>query len=84
MDPCASIIEPRNEKTGICENKDADQLRSNCAAGQRLCFRYIDTTIPVLSKSEISSILPSFVAAQPGSCRNWSKNPEDRFSHNEA
>ena len=22
----------------ICENKDADQLRSNCAADQRLCF----------------------------------------------
>ena len=40
----------------ICENKDADQLRSNCAADQRLCFCYIDTTIPLLSKSEISSI----------------------------
>ena len=39
----------------ICENKGADQLRSNCAADQRLCFRYIDTTIPLLSKSEISS-----------------------------
>ena len=30
----------------ICENKDADQLRSNCAADQRLCFRYTDCTIP--------------------------------------
>ena len=40
----------------ICENKDADQLRSNCAADQRLCFRYIDTTIHLLSKSEISSL----------------------------
>ena len=28
----------------ISENKDADQLRSNCAADQRLCFRYIDST----------------------------------------
>ena len=35
--------------------EDADQLHSNCAADQRLCFRYIDTTIPLLSKSEISS-----------------------------
>ena len=34
----------------ICENKDADQLRSNCAAYQRLCFRYTGTTIPLLSK----------------------------------
>ena len=40
----------------ICENKDADQLRSNCAADQRLCFRYTDSTIPHLSKSEISSL----------------------------
>ena len=27
----------------LCENKDADQLRSNFAADQRLFFRYIDT-----------------------------------------
>ena len=25
----------------ICENKDADQLRGNRKADQRLCFRYI-------------------------------------------
>ena len=36
----------------ICENKDADQLRSNCAADQRLCFSYIDSTIPLLPKSD--------------------------------
>ena len=40
----------------ICENKDADQLRSNREADQRLCFRCIDSKIPLLSKSEISSI----------------------------
>ena len=40
----------------ICENKDADQLRGNREANQRLCFRYIDSTIPLLSKSEISSL----------------------------
>ena len=39
----------------ICENKDADQLPSNCAADQGLCLRYIETKIPLLSKSEISS-----------------------------
>ena len=38
----------------ICENKDADQLRSNCAADQRLCFRCTDSTIPLLPKYEIS------------------------------
>ena len=40
----------------ICENKDADQLRGNRKADQRLCFRYIDSPIPLLSKSEISSL----------------------------
>ena len=38
----------------ICENKDADQLRGNREADQRLCFRYSDSTIPLLSKSKIS------------------------------
>ena len=51
------INEPRREKTGfcLCENKDADQLRGNREADQRLCFRYTDSTIPLLPKSEISS-----------------------------
>ena len=40
----------------ICENKDADQLRSNREADQRLCFRYIASTIPLLPKSKISSL----------------------------
>ena len=40
----------------ICENKDADQLRGNRKADQHLCFRYMDTTIPLLPKSEISSL----------------------------
>ena len=35
----------------ICENKDADQLRGHREADQRLCFRYIDSMIPLLSKS---------------------------------
>ena len=37
----------------ICENKGADQLRSNCEADQHLCFRCMDSTIPLLSKSKI-------------------------------
>ena len=52
-------LEPRHEKNGflhICENKDADQLRGNREADQRLCFRYIDSTIPLLPKSKISSL----------------------------
>ena len=57
----------------ICENKDADQLRGNREADQSLCFRYIDSTIPLLSKSEISSPYPSSVAVQPGLCQTRSE-----------
>ena len=57
----------------ICENKDADQLRGNREADQRFCFRYLDSMIPLLSKSEISSLWPSSVAVQPGLCRTRSE-----------
>ena len=63
----------------ICENKDAYQLRGNREADQRLCFRYMDSAIPLLSKSEISSLLPSSVAAQPGLCRTWSETLKTGF-----
>ena len=65
----------RKQTNCICENKGADQLRSNCKADQRLCFRYMDSTIPLLSKSKISSICslwPVSVAGQAGLCRTWS------------
>ena len=48
-----------------CENKDKDHMPVTAnyhAADQGLCFRYIDSTIPLLPESEISSILPSSVA----------------------
>ena len=35
-----------------CEYKDADQMCSNCTADQHLCFSYMDSTIPLLLKSE--------------------------------
>ena len=39
-----------------CKNKDADQLRGNREAAQRLCFRYTASTISLLPKSKISSL----------------------------
>ena len=68
----------------MCENKAADQLHSSyCAADQQLCFRYIDSTIPLLPKSEISSLLTSSVIAQPSLFMTWSqvRNSYDQFSH---
>ena len=63
----------------ICENKGADQLRGNREADQRLCFRYTDSTISLLPKSEISSLWPSVVAVQPGLCRTLSETPKTGF-----
>ena len=60
----------------ICENKDADQ---------RLCFRYMDSTIPLLP-IKIRNFKPPAIFC---GCTAWFMsdlvgNPEDRFSHNEA
>ena len=44
----------------ICEDKGADQLRGNCEADQRLCFRYSESTITLFLKSEISSFYTVF------------------------
>ena len=75
------LNEPRHEKTGfcMCENKDADQLRGNREADQRLCFSYTDSTIPLLLNSEISGLKPSPVAAEPGLCQTWSKTLKTGF-----
>ena len=62
---------------GICENKDADQLRGNREADQRLCFRYIDSTMSLLPLSNLAffcGCTARFVSDLVG-------NPDDRFSH---
>ena len=69
----------RKPDFGICENKDADQLRGDSEADQRLCFRYTDSIIPLLPISEISSLWSSSVAVQPGLCRTWSETPKTGF-----
>ena len=70
------IIEPpHGKKPTICigKNKGADQLRINCGADQCLCFLYMDSTIPLLSKPKISSLLPSSETVQAGLCQTWSE-----------
>ena len=62
-------------KSTICifENKAADQLCANREADQRLCLRYTNSTIPLLSKFKISSLYPSSVLVQPGLCQTCSE-----------
>ena len=58
-------------KQTICigENKGENQLRSNCEAYQRLCFRCSDHTILLLLKNEISSFQLASVTVQAGLCQ---------------
>ena len=80
---CAAciIIELPHGKPTICigENKDADQLRGNREADQRLCFRYSDSTIPLLLKSEISVLC----LCRPV-CVGPVRKPHSWFSHEAA
>ena len=48
---CLSYMSRVMRKPTFCiyENKDADQLHGNREADQRLCFRYLDSTIPLAS-----------------------------------
>ena len=73
--------EPRHKKTRfcLCENKGADQLRSNCKADQRLCFRYTDSTLSLLIKSEISSFYAASGTVHVGLCQTWSETPKTGF-----
>ena len=68
----------------ICENKDTDQLRANREADQRLCFRYIDSTIPLLSYIRNFKSLAILYSCTAWFVSDLVGNPEDRFSHNEA
>ena len=69
----------------IYKNKELDQLHGNSAADhQRLCFCYIDSTITLLPKSEISNLQTSSVAVIALFVSELVGNPEDRFSHDPA
>ena len=69
----------RKQDFCLCETKCADQLCSNYTAGQRLCFRYSDSTIPRLPKSNISGFYLSSVTVQSGLCQTGSDFPNTGF-----
>ena len=56
----------------MCDNHTTDQC---------LCFRYIDSTMPLLPKSESSRLWSSSGLVQL-SMSDLVGNPENRFSHN--
>ena len=71
-------------KLTICigENKGADQLRSNCEADQRIRFRYMNSKIPPLINSKISSF--SFLCLYKSVCVRPVWKPHCWFSHEAA
>ena len=71
-------------KPTICigENKDADQLRGNREADQRLCFRYSDSTIPLLLNPKQAS--SSFLCLYRPVCVGPVWKPHCWFSHEAA
>ena len=54
----------------LCENKGADQ---------RLCFRYTDSILSLLIKSEISSFYAASGTVHVGSCQTWLETPKTGF-----
>ena len=62
----------------ICENKDADQLRGNRVADQRLCFatRIVQSLFYLNPKFQAHTIT---VTVQPGLCRTWSETLKTGF-----
>ena len=46
---------------------------SNCTADQCLCFRYADSTSPLLLIAKILCLLPASVIVQAGLCLIWSE-----------
>ena len=64
----------------MCENKGADQLCYNCEAEQCLCFRYMDSTILLLSKIQNFQPLVIFCDCTAQFVSDLVRNPEDRFS----
>ena len=69
----------RKPAFSICENKGIDQLRGYRATNQHLCFRYLDSIIPLLSKSKISGLEQFSVIVHPSLCQTCLETQKTGF-----
>ena len=69
-----------NILTVYANNKGTDQPAYPHSLISAFVVHYLDTTIPMLAKSKISTRLLVFVAEQASLCLMCSQTPEDRFS----
>ena len=63
----------------ICEQQRHKTACAYAQSGQRLCFRCLDSIIPLVSLSEISSLYLASVAAQAGLSLPWSQSMKTDF-----
>ena len=68
----------------IGENKGADQLRNNCEADQRLCFRYMDSTIPRYFLNPKIPASSHLLCLYGSDCVGPARQPHCWFSHEAA
>ena len=81
MNTSTRTNELRRKKIGrlhIRKQRHRSALRYS-KADQRLCFRYMDSTIPLLPKSKISSLQPSSVLVQSNLSRTWAETQMTGF-----
>ena len=78
------LYEPHREKIGFLHMRKQRRRRGNREADQRLCFRDLDSMIPLISKSKIFKALTIFCDCTARFISDLVGNPEDRFSQNEA
>ena len=74
---CKMLYEQRHEKKGFLYIR---KQRSRSAS--RLCFRFTERTIPLLSESKISKPLAIFTDCTARFVADLVGNPEDQVSHN--
>ena len=77
------IYEPCHEKTGFLHMQKKTQISFAVTAKliSAFVFSYIGSTIPLLPKSKILSLLrPLSVGVKPNLCRTWSETPKKVFS----
>ena len=70
--------EPPHGKTNIL-HKGADQLRGSREADQRLCFRYSDSTTPLLPNTKFQTSLTLCVLHSDLLQLPWVLNPRVRI-----
>ena len=78
----AGLYEPRHEKTSVCAICEQQRCRSagtSAQSDQAFVVHCLDSIIPLVFISKISSFYLASVAAQAGLCLTWLQTPKTGF-----